>query len=125
MANNLAVKATQLSDFLMTEEEMLRSQTTREHLFEVKDSHEISLGFAEVSSLKNYIYEYEEDSAGLMIRNVEAFDWMTVFEHPLFQRRRPQLVSTATLQADDDQQFFILKHGQKTGPYEKFEMLSM
>ncbi len=125
MPNNLAVKAKDLSEILMSEEEMLRSQTTREHLFEVKDSHEISLGFAEVLSLKNYIYDYEEDSKGLMIRNVEAKDWITVFEHPLFQRRRPQLVPAANLQADDDQQFFVLKHGQKTGPYEKFEMLSM
>lgn len=131
MANNRALNAqntlkiTDLSDFLMSEGEVARSAIPREQLFEIKDAHEASLGFAKASDLKEYIYKNEEATNGLMVRNVDQASWITVFEHPLFQRRKPQLVSASSLESDDDQQFFVLIQGQKTGPYEKFEMLSM
>ena len=125
MAKNHALKMTELADFLMSEGEVARSSISREQLFEIKDTHETFIGFAKASDLKEYIYNNEEALTGFMVRNVDQSSWITVFEHPLFQRRKPQLVPANTLASDDDQQFFVLIHGQKTGPFEKFEMLSM
>ena len=122
MAKNHALKMTELADFLMSEGEVAKSSISREQLFEIKDTHETFIGFAKASDLKEYIYNNEEALTGFMVRNVDQSSWITVFEHPLFQRRKPQLVPANTLASDDDQQFFVLIHGQKTGPFEKFEM---
>lgn len=124
MAQNQAVLVTYLKDILFSEEEIVNS-VEREHIFEMKDKEDHSLGFIAVYDLKAYVYEHEEEAGEYSVRNIDSSEWVPVFSHPFFQRRKPQLVPLSGLAQDNDQQYFILKNGQKTGPYEKFELLSM
>ncbi|MEA9358325.1 hypothetical protein SHI21_18970 [Bacteriovorax sp. PP10] len=124
MANNQAVLVTYLKDILFSEEEIVKS-VEREHIFEMKDKEDTSLGFIAVYDLKAYVFENEDEAGEYSVRNIDSTDWAPVFSHPFFQRRKPQLVPLSGLAQDNDQQYFILKNGQKTGPFEKFELLSM
>lgn len=124
-ANNARVaNQSSLEDFLFSEEDITKSVETREHIFEVKTAAG-PLGFISLYDLKTFA-QHAHDEAGLLsIRNIDESKWTNVFEHPYFQRRKPQLVPASTLEEDSEVQFFILRHGQKTGPYEKHELNSM
>lgn len=125
MSNNQAVLITYLKDILFSEEAITANVEMREHIFEIKDSENHSLGFISLYDLKAYVFEHEEEAADYFVKNIDSNEWTGVFEHPFFQRRKPQLVSLNTLDPESDLEFFILKHGQKTGPYEKFELVTM
>lgn len=124
MAQNQALAFTSLKDVLFSEAEITKS-VEREHIFEMKDKEENSLGFISSHDLKAYVIEHGDEAGDYDVKNIDSAEWASIFTHPSFQRRKPQLVSLSTLEQDSDQQFFILKNGQKTGPYEKFELLSM
>lgn len=124
MGQSLAVLETYLKDILQTEEEILSKVEMREHIFEIKDA-ELSLGFISLYDLKAYVFEHEDEAKNYSVRNIDSDEWKNVFEHPYFQRRKPQLVSADNLRDADDQEFFILIKGQKTGPYEKYELSEM
>lgn len=122
--HNLAVLETYLKDIIFSEEEITARVDLREHIFEIKDS-EASLGFISLYDLKAYVFEHEEEAKNYFVRNIDSTDWKNIFEHPYFQRRKPQLVSAENLKSHDDQQFYILQKGQKMGPYEKHELMEM
>jgi hypothetical protein len=124
MAQNQALAFTDLKDVLFSEEVITKS-VEREHIFEMKDEANNSLGFISSTDLKSYVFNQGVESDNYFVKNIDSSEWTSLFTHPSFQRRKPQLVPAAALAEDTDQQFFILKNGQKTGPYEKFEMLSM
>ncbi|MBC7427014.1 MAG: hypothetical protein H7336_00290 [Bacteriovorax sp.] len=125
MSNNQAVLITYLKDILFSEVDITANVEMREHIFEMKDSENASLGFISLYDLKAYVHEHEDEAADYKVKNIDSDEWLGVFDHPFFQRRKPQLVSLNTLDPESDLEFFILKHGQKTGPYEKFELVSM
>lgn len=124
MAQNNALLAATLNDFLFSKEEIEQNVEAREHIFEIKDQ-ETSLGYISLYDLKAYVLEHEKETGDYLVRNIDSKEWTPVFEHPYFQRRKPQLVSASALSSEDEQQFFILRQGQKTGPYEKYELVSM
>lgn len=121
---NLAVLETYLKDILFTEEEITSNVELREHIFEIKDS-EHSLGFISLYDLKAYVFEHEEEAKNYSVKAIDSDEWKNIYEHPFFQRRKPQLVSIETLKEVDDVQFYILQKGQKAGPYEKDQLLEM
>lgn len=122
--NNLAVLETYLSDILVGEEDILKNVENRDHIFEIKDTNS-SLGFISLYDLKAYVLEHEEEAQNYSIKNIDSTEWKNIFEHPYFQRRKPQLIPSENLLKEDDLEFFILKKGQKTGPYEKHELIEM
>lgn len=122
--NNLAVLETYLKDIIFTEEDITAKVEMREHIFEIKDA-EASLGFISLYDLKAYVYEHEEEAKNYFVKNIDSDEWKNIFEHPFFQRRKPQLVSAESLKGQDDQEFFVLSKGQKMGPYEKYELMEM
>ncbi len=124
MAQNQALAFTNLKDVLFSEEEITKS-VEREHIFEMKDKEDNSLGFISSFDLKAYVIEHGDEAGDYDVKNIDSTEWASIFTHPSFQRRKPQLVSLSSLAQDSDQQFYILKNGQKTGPFEKFELLSM
>ena len=125
MAQNQAHAIAYLTDYLFTEEEITKS-VDRKHIFEMKNPEDAkSMGFISAYDLKTYISEHDDETSTYMVKHIDAEDFVNIYSHPFFQRRKPQLVSLSKLAQDSDQQFFILKHGQKNGPYEKFELLSM
>ncbi len=125
MSNNQAVLITYLKDILFSEADITANVEMREHIFEMRDGEDASLGFISLYDLKAYVFEHEDEAAQFKVKNIDSNEWLGVFEHPFFQRRKPQLVSLNTLDPESDLEFFILKHGQKTGPYEKFELVTM
>ncbi len=123
--SNQALKTTALEDFLFSEEEITKNIETREHIFEIKGKSETSFGFISLYDLKSFMLDHGDEMESYQVRNLDAKEWTPLFEHAYFQRRKPQLVSAATLNTDDEQQYFILKNGQKTGPFEKYELTTM
>lgn len=124
MAQNQAALSVYLQEILFGEKEILKNVEAREHIFELRDKSENSLGFVSMYDLKAYIFENEIEAGEFEVKNIDQTSWTPIFEHTFFQRRRPQLISAAILNEDDDQKFFILKQGQKTGPFEKKELVS-
>ena len=122
--NNLAVLQTYLKDIIFTETEITAAVEMREHIFEIKDA-EASLGFISLYDLKAYVFEHEEEAKNYFVRNIDSDEWKNIYEHPFFQRRKPQLISAESLKDADDLQFYLLQKGQKTGPYEKYELVEM
>lgn len=116
---------TYLQDILYSEEDIVKSVEEREHIFEITGETEASFGYVSLYDLKTYVHLHEEESRHFKIRNIDSDEWVMIYEHPYFQRRKPQLVSTETLSDDDDHQFFVLRNGQKIGPYQKYELISM
>ena len=125
MSNNQAVLITYLKDILFSEAEITANIEMREHIFEMKDAEDTSLGFISLYDLKAYVFEHEDEASEYFVKNLDSDEWTAVFEHPFFQRRKPQLVPLNNLDAESDLEFYLLKHGQKAGPYEKFELISM
>jgi hypothetical protein len=124
MSQNQALQNTQLNDILFSEEEILKNGANREQIFELKDEAGLSLGFVAYNIFKTYCAFNEEDSEKFSVRNIDSQDWTLVFEHPLFQRRKPQVIAEKPA-IDNDQEFFILKQGQKTGPFKKEDLITM
>lgn len=124
MSQNQALKDTQLNDILFSEEEIINNNVDRGQIFELKDEEGAVLGFVAMNVFKSYTAIYEEESQNFSVRNIDSDDWTKVFEHPIFQRRKPQVVAQNPI-IDNDQQFFILQQGQKTGPYKKEELIQM
>ena len=122
--NNFALLETYLKDIIFNEEQILTKVEMREHIFEIKDSVK-TLGFIPLYDLKAYVYEHEEEAENYLIRNIDNSEWKNIFEHPYFQRRKPQIVANLEIQNIDDLEFFILKNGQKSGPFEKNTLLEM
>lgn len=124
MAINQALALKNLKDILFTEKEITK-HVEREHIFEIKDKHENLLGFISSHDLKNFVFEHSDEDCDYYVKNIDSSEWASIFTHPSFQRRRPQLLSSANLGQDSDHQFFVLENGQKKGPFEKNELLVM
>lgn len=52
-------------------------------------------------------------------------EWVPLFQHPAFQRRKPQLVSLEELNKDNDLDYYLIVKGVKKGPYDKFQISTM
>lgn len=123
--SNLAVLETYLKDIIFSEADILTKVEVRDHIFEIKSPENV-LGFISLYDLKAYIYEHEEEASNYSVKNIDSQEWKHIFDHPYFQRRKPQLVSSETLtNNDNDEEFYILSKGQKTGPFEKHQLLEM
>ena len=120
--NNLALLETYLKDIIVSEEVITANVENRDHIFEIKDE-EKTLGFISLYDLKAYVFEHEDEAKNYYVKNIDGDEWKNIYEHPFFQRRKPQLVSTDSLKDADDLEFFILQKGQKVGPFEKYELL--
>jgi hypothetical protein len=121
MSANEALSKATLKDFIQSEESILKEVELREHIFEIQLLDEAPMGFISLYDLKTLSQSELEECK---IRNIDSEDFVLVYSHPFFQRRKPQLISTESL-AEEFEQFYLLKAGQKTGPFEKHEILSM
>ena len=126
MAKNQALSFKNLKDVLFSEKEITKN-VERENIFEIKDIENNSLGFISSYDLKSFIIEHGEESVEYNVKNLDSNQWVSIFSHPSFQRRRPQLVTPVVLDPDLDPgapEYYILKNGQKDGPYEKNDLLN-
>lgn len=123
-SNNLAVLQTYLKDIIFSEKEILSTIKNREHIYEIKDERS-SLGFISFFDLKAYVFEHEDEAKDYFIKNIDSIEWRSLYEHPSFQRRKPQLVSTHSLTEEESTTFYVLQKGQKNGPFTKAKLLEM
>ena len=119
---NSDVLRTYLKDFLLSEAVIVSQVEDRDHIFEIK-SDQSTLGYISLDELKAYIFEHEDEAINYFVRNIDSTEWKVLFEHPFFQRRKPQIVSNETIKDDDDLAFYILQNGQKVGPFKKNELM--
>lgn len=119
-----AILETYLSDIIFSEEQIKLNVENSEHIFEIKDETN-TLGFISLYDLKAYILEHEDEAKSYSVRKIDSHEWADVFEHPLFQRRKPQIINDEVPTVSDDQEFYILKKGQKVGPIHKAAIVEM
>lgn len=113
-----------LKDIIFTEEQITGYIKNRDNIIEIKNDQE-SLGFILLVDLKNYFSIHDLEAKNYFVKKIDQTEWKNMVESPFFQRRKPQLVSNENIVNDDDLEFFILKNGQKLGPYNKQIMLEM
>ncbi len=88
------------------------------------------LGPFEKSELKVAIEDETEILTNISVCNAHddwkgAGPWMALASAPFFQRRKPQLMSTGSLEAMDDDAFYILRDGSKFGPISLEELKTL
>lgn len=69
--------------------------------------------------LKEFILNHELPTE-TKVKLQASEDWKLIYQHPLFQRRKPQLVSNQTLNTQEE--IYILRDGQKEGPISMSEL---
>lgn len=82
------------------------------------------LGDLSATKLRSLFKHHEEECKELLVKNASESDYVPLFQHSLFQRRRPQLVSSSHLTKEATEDIFVLKNGIKQGPY-TFEELKV
>jgi hypothetical protein len=117
MGQNAAKKTIELEDCLFDEETILNNVENREHIFQLNHL-ENQLGYISLYDLKELIAVNAIDFTDYTIKQIDAISMSPLYEHPYFQRRKPQLISTDNLISNDfDETYFLLLRGQKKGPY--------
>jgi len=112
-----------LSDYLLSEEQVSTGQFPRDEIFEVQVESKIIGPFWQ-EDLKDFLGDANLYKDGTLVKSLEEGDWKEVYSHPFFQRRRPSLVSTENMSTTEED-YYILKDGQKDGPYDKEKINSM
>lgn len=74
------------------------------------------IGTCKSEDLKNLNLNNPMNTDFVKLRKYGIGEFKNIFEFPLLQRRKPQLVSVETLNVDLDS-VFLLKNGQKMGPF--------
>lgn len=80
------------------------------------------LGLAPFQGLTELAQLYEDELAELEVRRESDEDWLPLFSHPQFQRRKPQLVPADNLKVSIEDQYFVLKGAVVHGPYSKEQL---
>lgn len=79
-------------------------------------------GPIEANYLKEFFLVHDELADQALIKRTHEELYVPYFEHPHFQRRKPQLVSQQSLDEVDQEYLWVLKQGQKTGPFTKSQL---
>ena len=130
MSHSQALKKISLQDSLYNEETISKRVHSKEHIFELR-LHDAHLGFVALFDLKTIVTENVEDLSQYEVKNIESDDWRLVYEHPHFQRRKLELISTHNFnhqdedENGDDRDYYLLLKGQKSGPFKRDHLKSM
>ena len=111
------------TDLLLNEEQINSGQFPVEEIFEVSFGGE-QFGPIWQQDIKEFLQISNQLNEETTLKNIESNEWLPLYDHPIFQRRKPQLVSTHSLD-NEETQFFLLIEGQKQGPYTLHEMTAM
>ena len=112
-----------LQDYLLSEDQVLAGQFPRNEIFEVQVEGKIIGPFWQ-EDLKDFLKDANLYKDSTKVKSLEEGDWKEVYSHPFFQRRRPSLVSTEGMKTTVED-YYILKDGQKDGPYDKDKINNM
>ena len=114
-----ALEINKLDNFLFSKSDIQSAISKREHIFELQINGE-NLGYISLYDLKDYAASNVQVAEKIFIRNIDQNTFLNMYEHPLFQRRKPQIiVPLDEKMALQEQEFHILINGQKSGPFNK------
>lgn len=112
-----------IEDLILTEEQISSGQYPTNEIYDIKFADE-EVGPIWQQDIREYLQGSGHFEEGTEIKSYDSEEWIHIFEHPLFQRRKPQLVSTQVLD-NEEISYHLLIDGQKHGPYTSFEVNSM
>lgn len=75
------------------------------------------IGQLSAAKVRSLFVLYETECKQLMVKKSNEEEYVPLFQHSLFQRRRPQLVSSSQLSKETVESLMVLKNGIKQGPY--------
>lgn len=111
------------NELLLTEEQISSGKFPDEEVFEITFDGQ-TFGPIWQQDIKEFLTHANQYTEETQVKSLSSDNWVSVFDHPLFQRRRPQLVSTHSLD-NKETTFQILKDGQVVGPYSLYEISAM
>lgn len=79
-------------------------------------------GPIEAAQLKEFFLIHDDLAEEAQVKRTSEELYTSYFEHPHFQRRRPQLVRQQSLEDVEQEYLWVLKDGQKNGPYTKTQL---
>jgi hypothetical protein len=110
-------------ELFLTQEQIDSGQYPMNEIFEVSFEGQ-EFGPIWQQDIKEFLQRTNQFNEETKVKAIESDDWVSLFEHPIFQRRRPQLVSTHSLD-NEETTFQILIDGQIQGPFTLFEISAM
>lgn len=124
MVGNTALKQKNFEDILYSVSDIMSADIQRSQIFEIMFEGN-TIGFTTLDEIKDFKESSDFDFTDYEIKNIDEVDFKSFYEHPLFQRRKPQLVPAPETVLDDDTKYFLLIRGQKNGPFEKQEIKNL
>ncbi|WP_417335173.1 hypothetical protein [Halobacteriovorax marinus] len=112
-----------IEELILTEEQVSSGQYPLNEIYDIRFGDE-SVGPIWQQDIKEYLQNSGHFEQRTEIKSYDKDEWVHIFEHPFFQRRKPQLVSTGVLDTEDIH-YHLLIDGQKHGPYTSFEVTTM
>ncbi|MEE2744384.1 MAG: hypothetical protein VYD54_10775, partial [Bdellovibrionota bacterium] len=108
----------ELKEYKITPDEIVENTIPSTELYDILIGDEIISPFWRETIQKQIEVGSPLFNSSLQIRSMGTQDWINLFEHPTFQRRRPSIVAEPEQfdVEDEEGDFFILSRGQKVGP---------
>jgi hypothetical protein len=110
-----------LKSIKLTKQQVESGEYQLEEIFELENEGEI-LGLFWQYDLKDFVQQETSFDESARIRNFGQKEWEHLFNHPFFQRRKPQLIQAVDVKTNEE--FYLLEQGQKAGPYTLDEIKS-
>lgn len=110
-----------IKEYLLTKEQVSGGMYAPEEVYYIKDNSK-ELGPFWQEDLKEFIEDYALFKEGVSVKCLAGGDWTQITTHPLFQRRKPEIIKE--FQIDEDDQFYLLKNNKKDGPYSSQEIMA-
>lgn len=104
-----------LNQLKLTEEQLSSGEFPQEEVFLLKNE-DGELGYFWQYDLKDFVQQDTSFEENTFIQKWGTEQWIPLFEHPFFQRRKPQVVSNVE-RSNNQQKYFVLEQGQKIGPF--------
>ena len=111
-----------INDYLLPKEALESGNYPRSEVFEALID-EKKMGPFWQEDLKDFVNDAGLHDSETKIKNIDEDQWISLHEHPLFQRRKPSLVGTSDIN-NPDNRYFLLSNGKKIGPFSNEELLS-
>ncbi|MGI4992764.1 hypothetical protein ACRXCV_09050 [Halobacteriovorax sp. GFR7] len=111
-----------ITEYLLTKEQISGGLYEPNEVYFIKDGDK-ELGPFWQEDLKEFIEDYSLFNQSVFVKSMLEEQWSMITAHPLFQRRKPEIIKE--FQIDEDDQFFILKNNKKDGPYKSSEIMAM
>lgn len=111
-----------LQSIKLTKQQVESGEFPLEEVFELENEGAIA-GLFWQYDLKDFVQQETSFDENARIRNFGTKEWTSLFNHPFFQRRKPQLVQAVAAEANEE--FYLLEQGQKAGPYTINEIKQM